>query len=66
MTFIAGDVLDILSFQGVVIKRCSGTVVGGVATAAASSGTAATPRIVGWWMGGIAGMVRGILSHSLN
>merc|ERR1712198_244412 len=33
------------AFKGVVIKRCSGTVVGGVATAAASSGTAATPRI---------------------
>jgi len=33
--------------------------VGGVATEAASSGTAATPRIVGWWMGGIAGMAFG-------
>merc|ERR1711988_143793 len=44
------------AFKGVVFKRSSGTVAEAVITQPVA-GT--TPRIVGWWMGGIAGMAFG-------
>jgi len=55
--FTKGKTASVKSiFKGSLVKRCTATV-------AASPGiTQVTPRIVGWWMGGIAGMAFGAVT----